>query len=428
MAVKESSQRAIIEQQFVQIANLQKANHKLAKDIQTQVSWKTNMQNNTTDTQTSSSHPSLGDNYSPTTPVKRPGVSRSTSISSMKTSVPSPTSALNQLREEHAEEIQALLKGQAESMEELQREHSQALHAHQLAMTSLNQERDTQFEAQRTVHERAIHDLTATHESAVLDLEARHVQAFQDLKTSHETAIAEVQRKHEEAIAVLCREQEALVQEMETSLSESEEQRRQLKMKADQAAFEVSRIRDETSIQRNNTVKQLADFQRNNAALEEAKAELQAENEEMSRRLLDLEQRNNRKSPPMPPQGPPPSTPLPPLPGHFASPPLRDLSSDGTMSSSTHRSSGSHGSTVTAPTSLEYVGPAVAHLPEPIGQMVQKVMAERDAALAAKQELSQQLEYMREAVSYHECWVGPKTDGAGGKAAGRAGQSGESHS
>jgi len=428
MAVKESSQRAIIEQQFVQIANLQKANHKLAKNIQTQVSWKTNMQNNATDTQTFSSHSSLGDNYSPTTPVKRPGVSRSTSISSMKTSVPSPTSALNQLREEHAEEIQALLKGQAESMEELQREQSQALHAYQLAMTTVNQERDTQFEAQRTVHERAIHDLTATHESAVLDLEARHVQAFQDLKTSHETAIAEVQRKHEEAIAALCREQEALVQEMETSLSESEEQRRQLKMKADQAAFEVCRIRDETSIQRNNTVKQLADFQRNNAALEEAKAELQAENQEMSRRLLDLEQRNNRKSPPMPPQGPPPSTPLPPLPGHFASPLLRDLSSDGTTSSSTHRSSGSHGSTVTAPTSLEYVGPAVAHLPEPIGQMVQKVMAERDAALAAKQELSQQLESMKEAVSYHECWVGPKTEGAGSKAAGRAGQSGEPHS
>ena len=37
MAVKESSQRAIIEQQFVQIADLQRANQKLSKDVQEKV-------------------------------------------------------------------------------------------------------------------------------------------------------------------------------------------------------------------------------------------------------------------------------------------------------------------------------------------------------------------------------------------------------
>ena len=37
MAVKESSQRAVIEQQFVQIADLQRANQKLSKDVQEKV-------------------------------------------------------------------------------------------------------------------------------------------------------------------------------------------------------------------------------------------------------------------------------------------------------------------------------------------------------------------------------------------------------
>lgn len=39
MAVKESSQRAIIEQQFVQIADLQKANNKLKDEFVERVSW-----------------------------------------------------------------------------------------------------------------------------------------------------------------------------------------------------------------------------------------------------------------------------------------------------------------------------------------------------------------------------------------------------
>lgn len=38
MASKESSQRAIIEQQFVQIADLQKANNKLREDLKDKVS------------------------------------------------------------------------------------------------------------------------------------------------------------------------------------------------------------------------------------------------------------------------------------------------------------------------------------------------------------------------------------------------------
>ena len=311
----------------------------------------------------------------------------------------SPTSALNQLREEHADELQAVLKGQAETVEELRREHSQVLGEHHEAMMFLSQERDSLVEAQRTAHERIISDLSATHESALLDLHSRHAETIAHLKGSHEEAIADLHRNHEENVAFLGREQEALVEEMENSLSESEEQRRQLKLRADQAAFEISRVRDETAIQRNNTNKQLADVQRNNAALEQARADLEAENENMSRRLAELDHRNSRRSSPMPPQGPPPTTPLPPLPGFFSSPLMKDPSSDGTMSSSTHRSRRSHGSTVTAPTSLDNVGSAVAHLPEPIGQMVQKVMAERDAALAAKQQLQLELESTRDTVS-----------------------------
>jgi hypothetical protein len=42
MAVKELSQREIIEQQFVQIADLQKANNRLRDDIHGMVSWPCN--------------------------------------------------------------------------------------------------------------------------------------------------------------------------------------------------------------------------------------------------------------------------------------------------------------------------------------------------------------------------------------------------
>ena len=256
---------------------------------------------------------------------------------------------------------------------------------------SRNRERDSQLEVQVTAHAKAVADLDPTHERAVLDLKSQHAKAIDDLKSSHEVAMAELEQKHGETIVALGQEQEALVEEMENSLSASEEQRRQLKIKADQASFEISRVRDETTVQRKTTAKQLAEVQRNNAVLEQARAELQEKNAELARRLSELDHRPSLKS--SPPQGPPPNTPLPPLPGQFSLLMIKDLSSEGTMSHSTHRSNGSHGSTLTAPTSLDND----AHLSE--HEKVQKVVAERDAALASKRELLYQLESAKEAVS-----------------------------
>lgn len=239
---------------------------------------------------------------------------------------------------------------------------------------------------------------TARDANALVEFGRNHDAAIKALGQQHEDALNDLRAANDAAISELAKEQEILVEEMERSLSASEEQRRQLKMKVDQAAFDLSRVQDEAAIQRNVVVKQLNELQKTNTQLEKVKADLEVENGDLSRRIAELDIRDNRRTSPMPPQGPPPTTPLPPLPGQLASPLMRGSSSEseGTPSTSTHRSTGSNGST--APTSLHDVGAAFAQLPEPVGQMVQKVLEERDAALAAKQHLVTELEKTKELV------------------------------
>lgn len=67
---------------------------------------------------------------------------------------------------------------------------------------------------------------------------------------------------------------------IESRLLENEEQQRQLKMKADQALFELSRVRDECALERQNGGKQISELTERNGRLERVKVELEKVNAE----------------------------------------------------------------------------------------------------------------------------------------------------
>jgi len=247
-----------------------------------------------------------------------------------------------------------------------------------------------------------------------------------ELRTAigHDTAkwnahSAQTREEHAAALAAMEKDNEALVKEMESQLATSEDERRQLKMKADQAMFELSRIRDQGQLQQNVDAKQINELKRVNSSLGRTKAELETNNNELSKRLNELEIRNStsisRRASPLPPQGPPPNSPLPPIP---KSPTVANPSA--TMARLASGSSLYNGSTTT--TSLQGHGPRIsagsvtdiqsiiATLPEGPQQNVQKVVSERDAAVQQK-EMTRQLlvagqDKLKDSVSFQFRLVG----------------------
>ena len=335
MAIKERSQREIIEQQFVQIADLQKSNNRLKEELYADVSC-SNL----------NCGPELIHKQYPTMPAE-----------------------LEELRKERdgkAEELDTILRSHAETIENLRRDHSAAIEEIRSSFENARQEYQTELDGSRESHEQILSDQKKAQKHA-LD------QAAQD--------------------------SEALVNEMEQSLASSEEQRRQLKMRADQTIFELSRIKDEYSIQRSGDVKQISDLQRANGRLEQVRIELENANADLAKRVSDMENRYSlRKPAALPPQGPPPTAPLPPLPPTaLPSPIFRQPSTD--LSTSSHRSSGS-----TALTSIQEIEGAVAQMPEGVGHVIHKVVAERDSAVHERETLRQRLasesERHRDTVSF----------------------------
>lgn len=198
-----------------------------------------------------------------------------------------------------------------------------------------------------------------------------------------------------------------LIREMESSLASNEEERRSLKMKADQTMFELSRIRDQSQLQRNIDSKTINDLKRVNGALERTKAELETSTNELSKRIGEIESRHSitstsitRRASPLPPQGPPPNSPLPPIPKSPAvangpgpmivngMAPLARLASGTSLyggSASSHQA-GQRSSAG----SLTDIQSIIATLPEGPQQNVQKVVSERDTAVQQK-DLAKQL-------------------------------------
>ena len=269
--------------------------------------------------------------------------------------------ALDTAKEDRAKELSAIVQEHTATIESLRRDHSSAIDEWRSTLENARQEHLVETDGAREVADKRIDDLI---------------------------------KGHADNLAQVMADQEALVIEMEKSLASSEEQRRQSKMRADQSMFELSRVRDEHQYIRNADTRQIADLQKINANLDRIRSDLETANADLQKRLAELESRYAARKGPaaLPPQGPPPNAPLPPLPASAMPSPIfqahmQTSSSDGDMSSSTtHRSSGS-----TALTSIAEIGAAVAQMPDGVGQVVQKVVAERDSAVLEREALKAQL-------------------------------------
>ncbi|KIY36221.1 kinesin family member 21A [Cryptococcus gattii E566] len=120
------------------------------------------------------------------------------------------------------------------------------------------------------------------------DKELRDKEAYiLHLETQLETAIAHDILSHKPSAKINVEagateaEQDFVSRKMiESRLLENEEQQRQLKMKADQALFELSRVRDECALERQNGGKQISELTERNGRLERVKVELEKVNAE----------------------------------------------------------------------------------------------------------------------------------------------------
>lgn len=116
-----------------------------------------------------------------------------------------------------------------------------------------------------------------------------HHDELESLKVMHSKIASSVQGAHTQALEEA--EQDFVSREMmESCLSENEATQRQLKMKADQALFELSRIRDECAVERRNGGKQISELTERNGRLERVKVELEKVNAELRKRNDELEQ------------------------------------------------------------------------------------------------------------------------------------------
>lgn len=290
-----------------------------------------------------------------------------------------------------------------------------------------SQDEDDGIELLRQAHNEEVQQLIATHSEAVAQLQSDHNDStaelrhtIEELRKTPETSssaptnglqdvLAEKDRVHAEALLVMEQEHEEMVKEMETSLATNEEQRRQLKMRADQAMFELSRIRDEGQLQHNQDIKQITDLKRVNSNLEKVKAELETSNNELSKKVSEMELRFSRRPSPLPPQGPPPNSPLPPIPKSplvATAPPISKFASGSSIytgSGSSHQGHQPQAGQRSSSGSLTDIQASIATLPEGPQQDVQKVVTERDTAIHHKDLFKQQLsagqEKLKDAVS-----------------------------
>lgn len=306
-------------------------------------------------------------------------------------------------------------------------------------MPRANRSQDDGIELLRQAHDEKLEELVEAHTRTVEKLRTDHEMAtaglrrtIDDLRRAPappktavspddnlEAKLAEKEREHHDELENLEQEHGAMIKEMETSLASNEEQRRQLKMRADQAMFELSRIRDEGQLQHNQDIKQITDLKRVNSNLEKVKAELETSNNELSKKVSEMELRFSRRPSPLPPQGPPPTSPLPPIPKSPAvatAPPMSKFASGSsiyTMSGSSHQGHqqlqpgqrSSNGS-------LTDIQAFIATLPEGSQQNVQKVVTERDSAVQQKDLFKQQLsagqEKLKDAVSGYLAFTNPR--------------------
>lgn len=181
------------------------------------------------------------------------------------------------------------------------------------------------------------------------------------------------------------------MEEMEKELQAAEDEKRQLKMKADQFKFELSKIRDEHEVQRSADLNKLAELEKRCSVLSAEAADLKSQNQELSKNRDSKQMIDRSSRSKLPPIGPPPTAPLPPLPAGreaILSPTLTNASLPG-------RTSAHEGSVESARSSKydSHDGHAVSLRPESLVTVaeVEKALAEREEALASLTEARDKL-------------------------------------
>lgn len=181
------------------------------------------------------------------------------------------------------------------------------------------------------------------------------------------------------------------MEEMEKELQAAEDEKRQLKMKADQFKFELSKIRDEHEVQRSADLNKLAELEKRCSVLSAEAADLKSQNQELSKNRDSKQMIDRSSRSKLPPIGPPPTAPLPPLPAGreaILSPTLTNASLPG-------RTSAHEGSVESARSSKydSHDGHAVNLRPESLVTVaeVEKALAEREEALASLTEARDKL-------------------------------------
>lgn len=320
-------------------------------------------------------------------------------------------SQLTDVTKKHEVELGKLRESHKRSFDELDERHRGEVESSTEMKTAL----DAAWEELATTsrrHQTERDNLTAGHHKEIADVEERHANVLGALQTELAASSAQLKSVREELAAAQEARSKAekdlaerpepkdmipldehtfvvsAMEEMEKALTAAEDEKRQLKMKADQVRFELSRISDEHEMQRSSDLSKLAELEKRCSSLASDNAELKSLTSELQRNrdskqsLIDRSSRTK-----LPPIGPPPTAPLPPVPaGREAvlSPTLTNAS----LSRNSH-----HEGSVESTRSSRYdhdQPSSPQHRPNSV------LETERDKAIAEREEVLQQISEEKE--------------------------------
>lgn len=283
---------------------------------------------------------------------------------------------IDRLRQEHADEIQKMFDTHKVNMRDLEATHMATLKSVSEELDRAKQLHARELEEVHVGHRTQVSEMEQRHKSEAGDsselrtaLDAaweevastgrRHQTERDNLTSEHHKNVADVEERHAAVLAALQGELSAnaaslksvrdelaaateakiraekelanrpdvkdlipleehnivvqAMEEMEKALTAAEDEKRQLKINADQIKFELSKIRDEHEMQRSGDLNRLAELEKRCSTLSADNALLQQQMERnRDSKTSILDSRSSRTK--LPPIGPPPTAPLPPLP------------------------------------------------------------------------------------------------------------------
>jgi kinesin family protein 4/21/27 len=243
---------------------------------------------------------------------------------------------LTKAKEEHARELEELHSSHKVKMEEFEtRQKTESGEAAELRTALDAAWEEVAATGRRQEAER--NTLTSEHHQKVAELEERHAAVLAALQGELAATANSLKSVREEVAAATAAKERAekdlanrpdvkdlipleehnivvqAMEEMEKALTAAEDEKRQLKINADQVKFELSKIRDEHEMQRSGDLNRLAELEKRCSTLSADNATLQQQVERnRDSKASIIEPRSSRTK--LPPIGPPPTAPLPPLP------------------------------------------------------------------------------------------------------------------